>query len=71
MSRCKADHLFDSELTAQIAGEVPDFDPLQFMDGKTPVGPHLVCCTAGALALVDAGLDKRFPDRVCSHRPVM
>ena len=58
-----------SELTAQIAGEVPDFDPLQFMDRKDARRMDRFtqfAVAAAALALADAGLDKKVPlgDRV-------
>ena len=53
-----------SELTAQIAGEVPDFDPLEFMDRKDArrmdrFSQFAVAATA--LALADAGLSEQVP----------
>ena len=53
-----------SELTAQIAGEVPDFDPLEFMDRKDARRMDRFtqfAVAATALALADAGLDKQVP----------
>lgn len=53
-----------SELTAQIAGEVPDFDPLEFMDRKDARRMDRFtqfAVAATALALADAGLDKQIP----------
>jgi 3-oxoacyl-[acyl-carrier-protein] synthase II len=53
-----------SELTAQIAGEVPDFDPLEFMDRKDARRMDRFtqfAVAATALALADAGLDKKTP----------
>ena len=58
-----------SELASQIAGEVPDFDPLQFMDRKDARRMDRFtqfAVAAAGLALTDAGLDKQIPlgDRV-------
>ena len=58
-----------SDLASQIAGEVPDFDPLQFMDRKDARRMDRFtqfAVAAAGLALTDAGLDKQIPlgDRV-------
>ena len=53
-----------SELTSQIAGEVPDFDPLEFMDRKDARRMDRFtqfAVAATALALADAGLDRKVP----------
>ncbi|NLK07622.1 MAG: beta-ketoacyl-ACP synthase II [Firmicutes bacterium] len=53
-----------SDLTSQIAGEVPEFDPLQFMDRKEARRMDRFtqyAVAASSLALSDAGLDKKVP----------
>ncbi|NMB24700.1 MAG: beta-ketoacyl-ACP synthase II [Firmicutes bacterium] len=53
-----------SDLASQIAGEVPDFDPLQFMDRKDARRMDRFtqfAVAAASLALADAGLDKKVP----------
>ncbi|NLA57845.1 MAG: beta-ketoacyl-ACP synthase II [Firmicutes bacterium] len=53
-----------SDLTSQIAGEVPDFEPLDFMDRKDARRMDRFtqfAVAAAALALADAGLDDKVP----------
>ena len=53
-----------SELTSQIAGEVPDFEPLDYMDRKDARRMDRFtqfAVAATALALADAGLDQEVP----------
>jgi len=53
-----------SDLSSQIAGEVPDFEPLDFMDRKDARRMDRFtqfAVAAAALALADAGLDDKVP----------
>ncbi|NLY29723.1 MAG: beta-ketoacyl-ACP synthase II [Firmicutes bacterium] len=53
-----------SELASQIAGEVPDFEPLNYMDRKDARRMDRFtqfAVAAAALALADAGLDQEVP----------
>jgi len=53
-----------SDLSSQIAGEVPDFEPLDFMDRKDARRLDRFtqfAVAAAALALADAGLDDKVP----------
>ena len=53
-----------SDLSSQIAGEVPDFEPLDFMDRKDARRMDRFtqfAVAAAALALADAGLDHKVP----------
>ncbi len=55
------------DLTSQIAGEVRDFDPVQYMDAKqskrTDRSVHLAACAAGQ-CLQDVPLDSMDRDRI-------
>jgi len=61
----KITHFDASELPCQIAGQVPDFDPLQYMDRKTarrmPRSTQLAVAVARQ-AIEDAGVSLPLPE---------